>query len=256
MKLKLMSDLHNEFGMFDLQPDEHSKDTVLILAGDIDLWQRNKMQFTKFIEDAADFFYHVIFIAGNHEFYNGDITHDCDEIESWVSDYDNIHFLENSHIEIDGVVFIGTTMWTDMKSSDPVVRATAQYGMNDFRKINIEGDYFTSDEWIKLNTFARNYVERKLREFQNKKCVVITHHGPSEQSIAECYSGQGEINFAYVNTLLEPMIEKYKPVYWFHGHTHVSHEYKLFDTTVMCNPRGYHGYEVNPKFNPDMLIEV
>jgi hypothetical protein len=30
---------------------------------------------------------------------------------------------------------------------------------------------------------------------------------------------------------------------WTHGHTHDEFKYTIGETTVVCNPRGYHGYE-------------
>lgn len=257
MKIKLLSDLHNEFGLFELNLDEHSKDTVLVLAGDIDVWGRNKERYIKFLEDVSKGFYHVVFIAGNHEFYdNGDITRDCDDMKGWSNGYDNIHFLENNHVEIDDVVFIGTTLWTDMNKGNIEVANVAKCGMNDFRQIYIHGELFSPMVWMALNAFARGYIIRVLEKFINKTCVVITHHAPSEKSLSTIYRGAGSINFAYINTLLDCVIDKFQPAFWFHGHTHVSFDYNIGETRVVCNPRGYCGYEENPKFDPTMILEL
>ena len=43
---------------------------------------------------------------------------------------------------------------------------------------------------------------------------------------------------------------------WVHGHTHDSADYTIGATRVLCNPRGYSGVELNPRFDPNLLVEV
>ncbi|MFZ1641033.1 MAG: hypothetical protein WAV07_06250 [Candidatus Contendobacter sp.] len=43
---------------------------------------------------------------------------------------------------------------------------------------------------------------------------------------------------------------------WIHGHTHDTFDYLVADTQVLCNPRGYAPFELNPAFNPALVIEV
>jgi predicted phosphodiesterase len=45
---------------------------------------------------------------------------------------------------------------------------------------------------------------------------------------------------------------------WIHGHTHDSFDYTVHRTRVVCNPRGYAkaGTNENPRFDPDLIIEV
>jgi len=257
MKIKLLSDLHNEFGLFDIDEIIGNDVDILVLAGDIDLWVKEKYRYTTFLKSAAEFFRHVIFIAGNHEFYGrGDISFDCDDMKTWADGYDNIHFLENNSVVIDGVAFIGTTMWTDLDNANPDVMNVINYAMNDFRQIYVAGTLFDPHEWFKLNEYARGYLEKALNEFKNHKKVVITHHGPTVESVAECYAGQGLVNYAYVSTLLGDIIKEHKPEYWFHGHTHVSLNHMVHDTNVICNPRGYHGQAINHQFNPELVVEI
>lgn len=42
--------------------------------------------------------------------------------------------------------------------------------------------------------------------------------------------------------------------YWFFGHTHDSFDYKVSETRVICNPKGY-GSE-NKDFNPNLIIHL
>jgi hypothetical protein len=52
------------------------------------------------------------------------------------------------------------------------------------------------------------------------------------------------------------LIDVGRPALWLHGHVHHSLDYQLFDTRVVCNPRGYFDLELNPLFNPALILEV
>jgi hypothetical protein len=43
---------------------------------------------------------------------------------------------------------------------------------------------------------------------------------------------------------------------WIHGHTHDSLDYMQSGTRVVCNPRGYVPMEINPRFDPELVVEV
>lgn len=47
-----------------------------------------------------------------------------------------------------------------------------------------------------------------------------------------------------------------RPALWIHGHTHESMDYLHGTTRVLCNPFGYMDYEVNPHFNPALVVDV
>ena len=94
-----------------------------------------------------------------------------------------------------------------------------------------------------------------MRETVKPGDVVLTHHAPSYQSLHPRYAGDSELNAAYMSNL-ESLIDEILPQVWFHGHVHTSFDYMVGDTRVLCNPRGYHRYEENPKFNVNAVYEV
>ena len=53
---------------------------------------------------------------------------------------------------------------------------------------------------------------------------------------------------------MDDVIEKTKPKYFFHGHTHSKIDYQLFNTKVICNPHGYP--DENKIFDFNTFIEV
>ncbi len=42
---------------------------------------------------------------------------------------------------------------------------------------------------------------------------------------------------------------------WVHGHIHKQSDYKIKDTRIICNPRGYPD-EPNPHFDPSLVVEI
>jgi Icc-related predicted phosphoesterase len=82
----------------------------------------------------------------------------------------------------------------------------------------------------------------------------MTHHAPSLQSIPDKYKNEF-IRVAYASDLEQKILEK-QPQLWVHGHVHESFDYRIGETRVVCNPRGYVMDETNPKFNPSLVVEV
>ena len=244
MKLQIMSDIHNEFGVMDLK---NAGADVLVLAGDIGLATK-AYTFKDFILDACSDFDHVVMIMGNHEHYHGDLARSADLIRAEV-DADNFHLLDNSTVEIDDVTFIGATLWADI---DPIHEATIYSGMNDFRIIKNDGVSFVTEDFVTEFKDSASFIEEAL-VVAGGKVVVITHHSPTMKA-AEQYRGSA-FNSAYGSDLTKLMY-KYEPGLWIHGHTHVNMDYTVGDTRVVCNPRGYHGYETNWDFQPELIIEV
>ena len=147
MKIAICSDLHLEFGPITLENTENAD--VLILSGDIlverDLDEHNLPQiesgfarnrstgFHNFFEDTCSKFPHVLYVAGNHEHYHGDFKYTLSELKSKLSRYENLHVLDKEVFNLDNVVFVGGTLWTDMNKEDPLTLHMIKTMMNDFR---------------------------------------------------------------------------------------------------------------------------
>lgn len=84
--------------------------------------------------------------------------------------------------------------------------------------------------------------------------VVVTHYLPHEASISPKFrSGD---NHGFFNPLLADLLKRRLCRLWVHGHTHDSCDYYVNETRVVCNPYGYHGYEVNPNWDPQLCVFV
>ena len=150
-----------------------------------------------------------------------------------------------------------------MNKSDPTCINQAESRMNDYKVIR----YGTLDEPYKWKLRAshtigqhntdREYIFEKLNAYQSMgyRCVVMTHHAPSFQSIAPAYVGN--LDGAYASELYNPYKSDPMPVLHVHGHVHDSFDYMLGDETrILCNPHGYVPLDTNPNFNPELVVEV
>jgi len=251
MKLLVLSDLHLEFSGF--TPPKVESD-VIVLAGDI--WIGSKG-----IGWARESFpeKEIIYVAGNHEFYGSQRLNTLAELSIVANDC-GVRFLDNQETEINGVRFLGSTLWSDFmlfgKKEQQRAMAEAQRCISDFRVIHEGGrGHFSPSHCIELFEKSRTWLETKLSEKFDGKTVVVTHHLPSARSVADRFSS--DILSASFASNLDHLFGKAD--LWIHGHTHDNFDYKASGTRILCNPRGYvswnRGVE-NPSFNQGLVIEI
>jgi Icc-related predicted phosphoesterase len=73
--------------------------------------------------------------------------------------------------------------------------------------------------------------------------IVVGHHCPSELSVADIYKRDTIMNGAFRSKLDDFIEQRPQIKLWIHGHTHHNFDYVIGETRVVCNPRGYIGYE-------------
>lgn len=270
MKISLVSDLHLENGYQELPGGE-----VLILAGDISEVRdfKNEFHSTRLLDAKPgtykwyDFFYkecakydRVFYVMGNHEHYHGRFDRTYHDLKSILPD--NVRLLEDECEEYKGVLFIGSTLWTDCNKGNPLTVHTVKYSMNDYRII--KNHYLNKDIYYKLtpeytmsvHKKSRDYIRLMLNEKPQMPVVVITHHGPSFMSIHDQYKNDQHMNGAYASELSELILDYENIQYWVHGHMHDAVDYKIGNTRVVSNPRGYLGYEDTSEFDPNFSFEI
>ena len=277
MKIAVCSDLHLEFGYIELKNTEGAD--VLILSGDIlvaeDLrrYPEDKGMYAplhsyRYVNSAVyrDFFNFIskqfpviLYVAGNHEFYDGKWLKTLKVLQDECSDYSNIHFLEDSTYCINDVTFIGCTLWTDMNNHDPLTQQSVRTMMNDYAKItNDEREYckLRPIHTIGRHLKSKQYIKHVITEKPDEKFVVIGHHAPSFQSIPDEYKGHYLTNGAYASDLSEFILDHPQIKLWTHGHIHDVLDYNIGDTRIFCNPRGYRGYEQRAKEFELKYVEI
>lgn len=250
MNILALSDLHHEFesivdakhfiGMLD--PDGID---VVILAGDICVGRHAVIIMSMFCQRFPEAT--VIWVHGNHEYYLSDRDTVIGYTREALRQNKNLRWLDCDAVEVGSQRFIGATLWF---SRDPLC-SSLESALNDFRMIR-DFRSWVYDE----NLRAMQFIERTVCPDD----VVITHHLPSQMSIAERFKGS-DMN-AFFLCDMECLIRDKGPKLWVHGHTHDSFDYSIEHssgqcaTRVVCNPRGYVPDFLNPTFNPDLKIRV
>ena len=286
VRIQLLSDLHVEFldkrysyaayRMIDVHPDAD----VIVLAGDIDTGWRSLEFASKLAQRACR---PVIWLPGNHEFYQ----HDFDDLRSRFeqADFEGVHVLMNRSVVVDGVRFLGGTLWTDFALYEGSNRLNtreqamelAEGNLADFRVIKRGDRRFSPMDSAVEHAATRAFLERELATPFPGKTVVVTHHAPHPRSIHPRYAAHGdtlasrrplerwctrdENSHWYLNpcfaSRLEPLIEQAD--LWLHGHMHDSVDYQLGRCHVIANPRGYPRLPPvfeNENFEPQKLILI
>jgi Icc-related predicted phosphoesterase len=166
--------------------------------------------------------------------------------------------LNNDKIVLNGVRFLGSTLWTDFKLYGEgeawFSRQRAKRSIQDFASIRNHGRTFTPEDSVELHETSRAWIESELGANFNGPTVVVTHHLPALMSVAKRYAND-PLNPAFASRL-EDLIEKYHPELWIHGHTHVPCDYDLFNTRIVCNPRGYPREFRRTKFREDLQVTL
>lgn len=258
MKLITLSDLHIDVRWFKhpFYKDVDSE-TIVIIPGDVA--PLTHYSFRPILADICNHVRFLLFVPGNHEFYGCDVIRDKKILTDMEDDISNFLLLDNKSITIDGVNFIGSTMWTDMNHSDPLSMHVCEYNMNDFWIIKNGRTRLTPEATVEFHNKSIAFIEEELINSQYDSAIttntniVITHHAPSYASVIEKYKGDA-CNAGFASELSE-LIFKYSIKYWIHGHMHSGLDYILGNTRVVCNPRGYHDKE-NPTFNPRLELEL
>jgi Icc-related predicted phosphoesterase len=260
LKIRYVSDLHLEFGKFTFK--NTCKDTVLVLAGDIGVGGLAM----SFIQKNAPKWKAIIYVSGNHEYYNQVMSEHEAKWQDRAATFDNVFYLQNDAVVIDNVKFIGTTLWTDLNKGDFNTVHKAKMYMNDYKMIKtskapgysyssrVNDKYLTPYDTMNLNFESVEFLKKELDT--NMKVVVVTHHAPTSAMIdLSRYGHQELLNAAYYSSL-EYLIDEFEPAFWISGHTHAARQEWVYETLCVSNCRGYAGYELVEGFNEDAEIIV
>ena len=244
MRLHILSDLHLEVAPFEAPVTDAD---LVILAGDIDNGTRG-MDWAR-----KSFPQPVLYLAGNHEAYEADF----DQTEAALAataDDQRLFLFDCTERVIDGVRFLGCTLWTDY-SLGPHDRRAATIEASrtrnpDYKLIRRGERAFAPEDAIELCNRHLHWLEAKLEERHAGPTVVMTHFAPHPRSIAPAYQNH-PANPGFIVDLDRLMG---RAELWIHGHTHTAFDYHVHGTRVVCNPRGY-PHEATG-FAPDRVISL
>lgn len=270
MIVSLVSDLHLDIsGHLELPGGD-----VLILAGDICEAKELNKEFhsTKLVPrkpgafPCHDFFEFevlkykkVFYVMGNHEHYRGRFDKTKELLESMMPS--NVTILENEVVEYEGVMFMGATLWTNLNNGDSLTMYHIKQAMNDYKAIQyhdpVKDVYhkLPPEVTFKTHIHSMQYFREMLSIHRNKPFVVITHHAPSFMSVNERFKHDRTMNGGYASDLSEDILDNENIKVWVHGHMHDPVDYKIGETRVVANPRGYTPWE-GDEFIPGFYFEV
>jgi len=276
MKIFLTSDIHTErahkrfdpeFDYPELRFEYPAEADVIVLAGDIGEWVNG-------LDWARHRFFNkeIIYVAGNHEYYKSDLSV-LGELRSKAKEL-SIHLLENDSVIIDGVRFLGATLWTDFNDFSAAEVEKAQSSITDYRVIsckkwladtnnnlaaqlkllsstgNNKHELFTPRIAYLLHKRSLKWLESQLLIPYAGKTVVVTHHAPSLRSCGT------KVNYSYASNL-DDFIKLYAQHidFWCHGHIHSPVDYEISGVRIVSNPKGYL-QEENSEFIPNLIINI
>lgn len=273
MKIQHIADLHVEFmanksgaisndSQAILNKIAGTKSDVLVLAGDTQV-KRRTIKWAAMLAEGRP----VIVVAGNHEFYGDSVSATIHALQEEAKQYPNVHFLEREAVEIDGVVFLGSTLWASMR----LFRRGPHAGLYDYKEALRDCSFFMNDfmeikrpggagalrpeDTVRFWEKSVRWLHEQFHAHAGKKIVVVTHHAPSMRSIHESYT-RDIISSAYASHM-DRFVELHRPALWIHGHVHDICDYRIGETRVMANCRGYDNHLADAMgFDPSLVVEI
>ncbi len=239
--IQVCSDIHLEYG--GITRDDFNKviipsAEILVLAGDIG----NPFEdiYEEFIDYCSKLFIHVLVIAGNHEYYNNNYYLVSNKIESICNKYNNIHYLDNKTFEYEGIIFIGTILWSYIPNHITIYNLHA---MNDFKKIG----NMTLELYKQLFEINLNFLEETLEKYKNQECIILTHHSPSYNCLLKDFVTD-KLDCCFASDL-DYLFQKYKNLLgWIYGHVH--YNYKEYNEKYFIYSNCYRTIDYNNKGCP------
>ncbi len=278
--LQYASDLHLELRKLRtipvIKPIKEGQ-TYLALCGDIG--NPFVPTYKKFLDMHTDLYAHILILSGNHEYYTGKkqrtMRNADDEIQKIVDEYENVTYLNMNRIIIGRTKFIGCTLWSNVSEIEEIAESI----MNDYKHIFIDSpdteerfeyifsDYRNQKKFIRsgrrrlkasdvslIHIRMLKWLQNQINKFDpndNKRkydnIIVLTHHAPSFSMLdkSDLYS------MCYGTNCEDMMVLPIK--YWISGHTHVSKQVTINETTCLSNCMGYPGQK-GTNFDPTKFI--
>lgn len=249
MRLHVLSDLHLEQAEFTPPPTDSD---VVILAGDT-------APGTAGVEWAAASFGSrpVIYLAGNHEFYGYELPGLIDDLRA-AAEGTCVHVLERDELVLDGVRFLGCTLWTAFDSAGEERRdgtmGFAERVVNDYRFIrSSSGEVLRAQETLELHRASRAWLSERLAARHDGPTVVVTHHVPhyarrSDSLVVQALAGS-------IVSDLDELIGAEHQALWIYGHNHRPADIMVGGARLLSNPRGYPRERIGG-FDPGLVIEL
>ncbi len=222
---------------------------LLILAGDIStVWPEEAAYGTyclyAMLAAIRPKYDEVIFVPGNHEYWSNHHMYETELRMKFICDDLNIHYLNNTSVNLFGVNYIGATMWSERRRDEHyLVEHTGDY-------CYIRGMTYNESQrrfYESVNAIRRLYVP----DMEN---VVITHHAPLLGLYPNTRSNatQSPARQACYSTDLSSLIMKLSGT-WIFGHTHLSVDFTYGPMRIFANQVGF---TETSRYNPHARLYI
>ncbi|MEZ5775915.1 MAG: metallophosphoesterase [Hyphomicrobiaceae bacterium] len=273
MRCHYLSDLHLEAQDF-VRPLPGGD--MLIIAGDLcqaraldparqDLYSiEQRTRVMRFLDKARDRFRHVLLVAGNHEHYDGIFE---DTVTMLRAELAGVTVLDDEAVEIGGVRFFGTTLWSGFEGGSQAVLDGVRKRMGEYFFVRTHAGSalgensgrprrFQPEDALAAFRRATAALSAELATSFAGPTVVVSHHAPSRKGLNALFMGNG-LDGAYASDL-EPLIAGLADVpFWVHGHTHVARRYPIGETMVLSNALGFEARgHAAPGFSTTACFEI
>ena len=276
MRLWIWSDLHLEMQNVRIPNDAPAGVDVIVIAGDLAHADELRSEL-EYISDRYEL--PIVFVPGNHEFYVGQGQSglrrgvEADRrrmglitLKSHMMS-NRVYVLDDSEVVIDGVRFLGSTLWTDF-AFDRAAEAEgyppdeiaaenmrfAHMSMMDYRRI----PGIDAAAVLAMHRTSRDYLCRELAQEFAGPTVVVSHHVPHPAGEPPIYRNEpGNCYFTNSAGAFGKILESVRgPDLWIYGHTHYPVDVEIGRTRLLCNPHGYRGREDGNGFNWGVTVDV
>lgn len=233
----------------------HPQTNLLILAGDIDIGLQG-MDFARALDVPT------LYVPGvlEHAGLEPEVAAPLMKLDSSRT---KVRVLQNDAVVINGIRFLGTTLWPNFGAPRPPgepERVGIEVAMSGYGSLQDNGKPMTYAGLWARHQAAAAWLSQRLAEPFNGPTVVISHHIPHPKSIPQ--QGAGDPFAAASQTRLTGLM-KFAD-YWLHGSAHVACDYRIRDCRVICNPVGApsdhrHPYSVaqgSNRYDPELLIRI
>lgn len=260
--IEYYSDIHNEFrdgeGEGWLPPYMYKRaeeaggkiDAILVLAGDI---ESNSLLLWEYLLVVSKCYKYVVFVPGNHEYYGKEFKSYQEDMLTWgglsnkdpdkyggYKKIDNLCVLDNTMVEIEDTVLVGSTLWTNFHKCELSANNLKEWPIADFHYIEYADNLITPRDMCKLFEDSENFIASSVDKFnyigEDKRVVVVTHFPPSYESVHPLRATSKLI--PYFNPEVDRAIFQHVDI-WIYGHTHDRVNYEIDGCKIVTNPIGY-----------------
>lgn len=201
----------------------------------------------------------VVFVPGNHDLEDSFWEK---QMKVWKEHAQSlggrIHVLWNETVDIEGVRFLGTPLFTNFASTGhPEVVKVQAKRIPDFNRIfNMDGHPITPDLYVEWHNTARNFLHQELQKDTNMPKVVVTHFAPSLKLRNPAHSAQ--LLDAYWLNECEDLVGLADV--WISGHSHYCCDMTLDNGgRMISNARGVskmYGLSADSNFNSAYRLQL